>query len=40
MTGELTVVETGQLVAEANAIFITVDREVLVNSMRDTQPER
>ena len=40
MTGELIVVETGQLVAEANAIFITVDREVLVNSMRDTHPER
>ena len=39
MTGELTVVETGQLVAEANAIFITVDREVLVNSMRNTQIE-
>ena len=39
MTGELTVVETGQLVAEANAIFITVDREVLVNSMRNTQTE-
>ncbi|MGA0217393.1 MAG: hypothetical protein ACO3LO_01715, partial [Ilumatobacteraceae bacterium] len=39
MTGELIVVETGQLVAEANAIFITVDREVLVNSMRGNQPE-
>lgn len=39
MTGELTVVETGQLVAEAHSVFITVDREVLVNSMRDTQTE-
>ncbi len=39
MTGELIVVETGQLVAEAHAIFIIVDREVLVNSMRGDQPE-
>ena len=39
MTGELAVVETGQLVAEAHSVFITVDREVLVNSMRDTQTE-
>jgi len=39
MTGELTVVETGQLVAEAHSVFITVDREVLVNSMRDTQSD-
>ena len=39
MTGELTVVETGQLVAEAHSVFITVDREVLVNSMRDSQTE-
>jgi len=39
MTGELIVVDTGQLVAEAHAIFITVDREVLVNSMRGNQPE-
>jgi len=39
MTGELTVVETGQLVAEAHSVFITVDREVLVSSMRDTQSD-
>jgi len=39
MTGELTVVDTGQLVAEAHSVFITVDREVLVNSMRDTQSD-
>lgn len=39
MTGELTVVETGKLVAEAHSVFITVDREVLVNSMRDFQAE-
>jgi hypothetical protein len=37
MTGELTVVETGQLVAEAHSVFITVDRETLVASMN--QPD-
>lgn len=37
MTGELSVVETGQLVAEANSVFITVDRETLVTSMN--QPD-
>lgn len=38
MTGELTVAETGQLVAEADALFITVDPMMFVESAKHEAP--
>lgn len=38
MTGELVVVETGQLVAEADALFITVDPTMFVESAKHSAP--
>jgi hypothetical protein len=38
MTGELTVVATGQLLAEAEALFITVDPEMFASSAQRPAP--